>query len=241
MPPRHPARFGARSASRLRGGSAVGVGRAATIRAMSPDLPIGVVADGTPMLRAGIAATLRGGGFDIVGEAAQGAEVVGLVESHQAAIVVIGSLMDLPTGELVRSLASRAEPPTIVVMIGRATPDAIAELLSLSVDALVPRSIAAADLVQTAQRALHGERVIDPGVLVVDITEDDEPAEANALTAREREVLVLLSNGHSNREIASSLYVSLPTVKTHLAHIYAKLGAKNRNEALGRAVANGLL
>ncbi len=50
-----------------------------------------------------------------------------------------------------------------------------------------------------------------------------------------------MSNGHSNREIASSLYVSLPTVKTHLAHIYAKLGAKNRNEAFGRAVANGLL
>jgi ATP/maltotriose-dependent transcriptional regulator MalT len=63
----------------------------------------------------------------------------------------------------------------------------------------------------------------------------------SSLTVREREVLALLAEGHSNREIASSLYVSLPTVKTHLAHIYAKLGAKNRNEALGRAVALGLL
>jgi ATP/maltotriose-dependent transcriptional regulator MalT len=61
------------------------------------------------------------------------------------------------------------------------------------------------------------------------------------LTARERDVLVLLADGRSNREIAAELFVSLPTVKTHLAHIYAKLESRNRNEALGRAVALGLL
>jgi DNA-binding NarL/FixJ family response regulator len=208
---------------------------------MARELPIGVVADGTPMLRAGIAATLRADGFDIAGESGLGSEVLDLVESHAAEIVVIGTLPDLPVTELVRRLAARPDPPRIVVVVGRATPDAIAELLSLDVDALVPRAIGAVDLINAVQRALQGERVIDPGVLVVDITVDDEPVEPSALTAREREVLVLLSNGHSNREIASSLYVSLPTVKTHLAHIYAKLGAKNRNEALGRAVANGLL
>ncbi len=208
---------------------------------MAPELPIAVVVDGTPLFRAGVAATLSAGGFDVAAEAGVGSEVADLVEAHRAGIVVVGTLPGLPIGELVRRLASRPDPPRIVVMIGRATPDAIAELLSLSVDALVPRTIAAADLVSAAQRARRGERVIDPGVLVVDITVDDEPVEPNSLTAREREVLVLLSNGHSNREIASSLYVSLPTVKTHLAHIYAKLGAKNRNEALGRAVANGLL
>ena len=86
-----------------------------------------------------------------------------------------------------------------------------------------------------------GERVVDPGILVGDEAATEESVGASTLTAREREVLVLLAAGHSNREIASSLYVSLPTVKTHLAHIYAKLGAKNRNEALGRAVARGLL
>jgi len=154
---------------------------------------------------------------------------------------VIGSVPDLAPGEVVRRLAARAVPPCIVVLVGRATPDSIAELLSLNVDALIPRMISPPDLVRAVERARQGERVIDPGVLIVDITDEDETAEASALTAREREVLMLLSNGHSNREIASSLYVSLPTVKTHLAHIYAELGAKNRNEALGRAVANGLL
>ena len=90
-------------------------------------------------------------------------------------------------------------------------------------------------------RVVSGERVVDPAILVNDASADEQPESASALTAREREVLVLLASGHSNREIAASLFVSLPTVKTHLAHIYAKLGAKNRNEALGRAVAGGLL
>jgi DNA-binding NarL/FixJ family response regulator len=208
---------------------------------MAPESPIGVVADSTPMLRAGIAATLRADGFEILAEAELGSEVVPLVEAHRADIVVIGYLADVPAGELVRRLAARPEPPRVVVLIGRATPDTIAELLSLNVEGLVPRSIAPAELSQAVERVRQGDRVIDPGVLVIDTAPDDVPSEPSALTAREREVLVLLSNGHSNREIASSLYVSLPTVKTHLAHIYAKLGAKNRNEALGRAVANGLL
>jgi DNA-binding NarL/FixJ family response regulator len=119
--------------------------------------------------------------------------------------------------------------------------EAIAELLGLDVEGLVPRTIDPDAFVAVVARIRAGERVVDPGVLVVERTNevDDEPA--GSLTAREREVLVLLAAGHSNREIASSLFVSLPTVKTHLAHIYAKLGAKNRNEALGRAVAAGLL
>jgi LuxR family maltose regulon positive regulatory protein len=61
------------------------------------------------------------------------------------------------------------------------------------------------------------------------------------LTAREREVLVLLAEGRSNREISSALSVTLATVKSHLVRIYAKLEASNRNEALGRAVSLGLL
>ena len=62
---------------------------------------------------------------------------------------------------------------------------------------------------------------------------------ADVLTAREREVLVLLAEGRTNREIAAALSVTLATVKSHLVRIYAKLEASNRNEALGRAVALG--
>jgi DNA-binding NarL/FixJ family response regulator len=154
---------------------------------------------------------------------------------------VLGSVPDVPLVELVRRLRAGAEPPRLVVLLGRAAPDAIAELLSLDVDALLPRSIDADALVAAVRKAQAGERVVDPAVLTGDGDVEVPTEAASALTEREREVLVLLAEGHSNREIASSLFVSLPTVKTHLAHIYAKLGAKNRNEALGRAVAGGLL
>lgn len=208
---------------------------------MPPEGQSGVVADSTPLVRAGIVATLRDAGFAAVAEASAAREVLDLVERHEASVVVLGALTDIPAGELIRRLNARAEPPRIVVLVGRVTPEAIAELLSLSIDGLVARSTTPSELADVVARVRAGERVIDPAVLLVDTARDEEMAEPSALTAREREVLVLLSNGHSNREIASSLYVSLPTVKTHLAHIYAKLGAKNRNEALGRAVASGLL
>jgi len=208
---------------------------------MSPEPPIGVVADGTPMMRAGIASALRAGGFEIGAETARADEVIELCTRLGAGLAVIGSVLDMPVVELVRRVRARPGTVHVVLLLGRVAPDAIAELLSLDVAGLVPRSIEGTDLVGAVQRVLRGERVVDAGILVSD-GGDDEPAEAtSALTARERQVLVLLAEGHSNREIASSLYVSLPTVKSHLAHIYAKLGAKNRNEALGRAVAGGLL
>jgi DNA-binding NarL/FixJ family response regulator len=208
---------------------------------MPPELPIGVVADGTPMLRAGVVGTLRGAGLEVPGETGLASEVGELVDRHHAELVVIGSLPDMPVVELLRRLRAQPDGPRVVLLLSRISPDAIAELLSLDVEAMVPRAIDAADLVRAVERVRLGERVVDPGILIADGSTDDEPGESGVLTAREREVLVLLSAGHSNREIASSLFVSLPTVKTHLAHIYAKLGAKNRNEALGRAVAGGLL
>jgi two-component system NarL family response regulator len=208
---------------------------------MPPESPIGVVADATPMVRAGVVGTLRAAGYEMPAEAAAAAEVIELVGRHRARFAVIGGLPDLPVVELVRQLRSPDEPAKIVLLLGRVLPDAIAELLSLDVEALLPRAVDGAVLVDAVGRVLRGERVVDPGILVGDDPVLEQPVAASSLTAREREVLVLLAAGHSNREIASSLYVSLPTVKTHLAHIYAKLEAKNRNEALGRAVARGLL
>ena len=193
------------------------------------------------MVRAGIAATLLAHGVEVRCDTGSGPELLEAVARDGANLVVLGSVPDMPLVELVRRLRVPAPPPRLVVLLGRVAPEAIAELLSLDVDALVPRSIDAAALGLAVERARRGERVVDPAVLTGD-GEAEEPTEsASALTEREREVLVLLAEGHSNREIASSLFVSLPTVKTHLAHIYAKLGAKNRNEALGRAVAGGLL
>ena len=208
---------------------------------MLPEVQPGVVvADAVPLLRSGVAAVLAAEGFSMLAATAQARDLPTLVLTHRPDVVVIGAPEDLSAADGVRLLRTTPDGPRIVVLVGRASPEVLAELLTTEVDALVPRSIEGQQLVEIVLRVAAGHRVVDPAVLT-----DDRPAGADAepavLTAREREVLGLLRAGHSNREIASSLYVSLPTVKTHLAHIYAKLGAKNRNEALGRAVARGLL
>jgi DNA-binding NarL/FixJ family response regulator len=103
------------------------------------------------------------------------------------------------------------------------------------VDELGAAVDAACKGVQYVAPALHGALV--GAVRLPPLAERTD----ELLSAREREVLILLAEGRSNREIGNDLSVTLATVKSHLVRIYAKLGAKNRNEALGRAVALGVL
>ena len=89
--------------------------------------------------------------------------------------------------------------------------------------------------------AMTGDGTNDaPALAQADGLRVTEPTN-DLLSTREREVLACLAQGRSNREIAAALSVTLATVKSHLVRIYAKLEAGNRNEALGRAVALGLL
>jgi DNA-binding NarL/FixJ family response regulator len=110
---------------------------------------------------------------------------------------------------------------------------------------VVLRTVDADELGAVVDAARKGERYITPalhgalsGAAALPAL-DEQPGDI--LSSREREVLVLLGEGRSNREIAAALSVTLATVKSHLVRIYAKLEARNRNEALGRAVALGLL
>lgn len=155
-------------------------------------------------------------------------------------VVVIGTPADMPRVELARRLRSLVAPPQLVVLLASVVPEEVGALIALPVDGLLARGTGPDALALACERVVAGEQAIDPHFLAG----HGEPTAVEAgfvLTARERDVLVLLADGRSNREIAAELFVSLPTVKTHLAHIYAKLESKNRNEALGRAVALGLL
>ena len=211
---------------------------------MPPEDAIGfVVADAVPLWRAGVVAVLVGAGYDLKGEAASAAELPDLLLRGESewgnGFVLVGSVADWAPEETVVRIRALAPDARILLLLARGARQALADLLNLDVDALMARTIGATELTDAMDRCRRGERVVDPALVSSD--GPDEDVEASTLTAREREVLTLLASGQSNREIASALFVSLPTVKTHLAHIYAKLGAKNRNDALGRAVSLGLL
>jgi len=209
--------------------------------------PTAVVVDDVALVRLGVCAVLEPLGITVAAETAAGRDVPRLVTDHHADLVVIGSVADVVGVDLVRRIREVAPTICIVALLPRTRRDELSALLSLDVDALVVRTISTEEFAVTVDRARGGERVVSPALLsaLVGAVAPTEPAEPDpedpALTVREREVLALLAEGRSNREIAGALYVTLATVKTHLAHIYGKLGARNRNEALGRAVSLGLL
>lgn len=202
-------------------------------------MPSAVVADVVPLVRVGLTTVLRTAGHDVVAEASSARDVAKAVIEHAPEIVIVGVLNDLSVAEMARQVREVGHGARLVVMLQRAPRETLADLLAVDVDGLLARSIGPEELCRAVDRVLAGERYIDPALVSGDAP--DEELEPMSLTAREREVLGLLAAGSSNREIASALFVSLPTVKTHLAHIYDKLGARNRNEALGRAMTLGLL
>jgi DNA-binding NarL/FixJ family response regulator len=195
-----------------------------------------LVVDDEALFRFGVAASLVIHGS--VDDTAFGLEAVKLAVDVE--VVVIGTPADMPRVELARRVRRLDAPPRVVVLLSTVVPEEVGALVALPVDGLLARGTGPDALALSCERVVAGEQAIDPHLLAG----HDDPvpgAPGFVLTARERDVLVLLADGRSNREIAAELYVSLPTVKTHLAHIYAKLESKNRNEALGRAVALGLL
>ncbi len=219
---------------------------------MTRAMPIAVVVDGLPVVRVGLVAVLGPCGVRVAGETALGRDVVRLVGEYTASLVVIGAVADLPVSELVRRLKARSDPPSVLVMLGGTTRDEIAELLALDADGLILRSAGLSDIREAVKRIHRGERVVAPALVpslvgaVSPLESAGDPQGDGAaadlmLTKREREVLGLLAEGRTNRELASAMYVTLATVKTHLAHIYTKLDAANRNEAIGRAIALGLI
>jgi DNA-binding NarL/FixJ family response regulator len=118
-------------------------------------------------------------------------------------------------------------------------------VLSSGADAVLTRLASPEELEAAVRKVAAGERVVAAAALTVLVGTPtktaDGPNLAHPLTVKEREVLDLLAKGLSNREIAGTMVVSTATVKSHLAHIYEKLGAKNRQDAVGRAIEQRLL
>ena len=201
-----------------------------------------VVVDEAALLRRGVAVALEGCGVGVVAETHSGRDATRLAESERAGLIVVGATVDLVLPDVVRRARRLRPAPAVVALLGRSA-DA-AGLLAMGVEAMLLRTAREDDLVDAVLRVMKGERVVAPALLpslVGEVSPRPGVADDAVLTVREREILAFIAEGRANREIAAELFVTLATVKTHVAHIYAKLGARNRNEALGRAVALGLL
>lgn len=203
-----------------------------------------VVVDDWELVRLGLRAALGQLGVWVIAEASLARDGLRVVRSSGAGLLVLGETTDLlPRVAVARAKALR-DPPTVLALAGLPDPEELAALLGAGVDGLLLRSTGMDELAEALQRLRAGERSVAQALLpllvgVIDLA----PVEPGAplLTDKEREVLARLAEGHSNRAIAEALSVSPATVKTHLAHIYEKLGASGRRDALVRAIARGIL
>jgi DNA-binding NarL/FixJ family response regulator len=208
--------------------------------------PTAVIVDEWPLVRLGVAQTVQARGIRVVAQVAHGEEAVHTAQAMGAGYLFLGSARDASTPELVRRAVTGDPSLRVLLLLDHPSRDELAAVLSLGVDALLLRTVRPEELSDALDRIGRGERVVAPALLPLLVgllgpVGDEDASSDGGLTRKELEVLARLAEGMSNREIAAALYVTPATVKSHLAHIYTKLGAAGRQQALARAVALGLL
>lgn len=186
--------------------------------------------DDHPVVRAGLRAVLDSfGDIEVVAEADNGAADV------PAGVDVVVSDIQMPGAsgiELTRRLAAAGGPPVLILTTYDTQADVVAAVEVGAMGYLL-KDAPEEELHDAVVRAARRERALSPQVANVLAERVINPDEA--LSAREIELLRALQTGASNREIAERLFISQATVKTHLIHIYSKLGVDNRTAAVERA------
>jgi DNA-binding NarL/FixJ family response regulator len=191
----------------------------------------------------------REAGVTVVDTAETAAEATEACRSSRPELLVLD--LDLPDADGLRVLADLDDirPPSVLVLADRADGDLVLRALRLGARGYLTKAEGLRDLATTIRRVLSGERVMTPklerdaiGALGRMARRAREGADVEAgLTPRERQVLDLLSEGLTIRQIASRLRISPRTVETHVAKLYRKLGVRTRVQAISRAATLGLV
>ncbi|MEV6331265.1 response regulator transcription factor [Streptomyces sp. NPDC051909] len=216
-----------------------------------------LVVDDDPLVRAGLALMLGGAeDVEIVGEAADGAEVPALVDRLAPDVVLMDIRMPGVDGlTATERLRARPGAPEVVVLTTFHADEQVLRALRAGAAGFLLKDTPPAEIVAAVRRVAAGDPVLSPAVtrrLMSHVAErapapapaqetPDAPAAPRSpsrrtlarerlagLAEREREVAVCVGRGRSNADIARELYLSVPTVKTHVSRILAKLGLNNR-------------
>jgi DNA-binding NarL/FixJ family response regulator len=220
-----------------------------------PTTPIRVlVVDDQELVRSGFCVILDAAeGITVVGEAANGEAAVSAAAAQHPDVVLMDIRMPGMDGLEATRLLTRDSPdpttPKVVMLTTFDLDEYVYEALRAGASGFLLKDSPRADLIAAVRAAAAGDAMLAPSVTrrLIEVFARRPPETAPApsrlasLTAREREVLVLLARGSSNTEIATALFVSEATVKTHVGNLLAKLGLRDRVQAVILAYETGII
>ncbi len=205
-----------------------------------------LIVDDHSVVREGLRAFLElQAGLEVVGEAADGEEAIEAGARLRPDVI----LMDLVMPQLggvaaMRRLREQVPGARIIVLTSFLDDDKLLPALRAGAAGYLLKNAEPHEIARAVRAAHAGEALLDPVVaarLVETLAADDGQEPLDRLTPREREVLVLIGRGYSNKRIANELELSEKTVKTHVGHVLAKLGVTDRTQAAVVAVRAGIL
>nr|WP_216653696.1 response regulator transcription factor [Nocardioides sp. zg-DK7169] len=208
-----------------------------------------MLADDHALVRRGVRLILeQEPDLTVVAEAGDGEEAVRLLRTTEVDLVVLDIAMPRSTGlQAAREIARRREPPRVLMLSMHDNEQYFFESLRLGASGYVLKSVADEDLVGAVRAAMRGEAFVYPGAMGTLVRDylgrlrRGERVPETVLTEREDQVLKLIAEGSSSREIAEALVISPRTVERHRANILAKLGMRDRTQLTRYAIRAGLI
>jgi len=207
-----------------------------------------LIADDHAIVREGVRALLTADEeFEVVAEASGGREAIALAVEHEPDVILMDIAMpDLGGLEATLEIRRRVPAARIVVLSQYGDTEYVKRFLKAGVSGYVLKQAAGADLVAAIRAVMRGGLVLDPEV-AREAVAGGSPAPSDAgdpydtLTDREKQVLKLVAEGRSNKEVADLLGISVKTAMSHREHVMTKLGAHNRTELIRFALKRGVI
>ena len=201
-----------------------------------------LITDDHPVVREGLSGMLAGqSDFEVIGLAADGDTAVKMHGSLAPDVTLMDLQMPGLDGVGAIKAIKAQQPSSRIIVLTTYNSDAdILRAIEAGATGYLLKDAPREELFRAIRAAARGDSVLAPAVAARLMTRMRAPAEEN-LSAREIEVLQLVAKGASNEEIGKSLHISTATVKTHLIHIYGKLGVDDRTSAVTTALEKGII